>query len=47
MTDRNYNPTADNVVLLANDMKQMVALMAQTVEHLGKLLQATPPSEDK
>jgi hypothetical protein len=43
MTDRNYNPTADNVVALANDMKQMIGILAKTVEDLGKLLLATPP----
>ncbi len=43
MTDRNFNPTADNVVALANDMKQMISILVKTVEDLGALLLATPP----
>lgn len=43
MTNKNYNPTADNVAALAKDMKQMVSVLAQTVDDLGKLLLATPP----
>lgn len=47
MTDRNFNPTAENVAALANDMKQMISVLSKTVEDLGLLLLATPPPKTK